>query len=137
MAEPGASTADLRGMRNTLSVRVEETSLRQVAGELGMSPTGLSQFLEGGAPYRPVRRKLERWWEANGHRPMEVVPLPLARVAMDDLVVELPPAERQRAIRGMLAVLVEEHRDARVMPPAWVLEMCAEYGVAPLPPEAE
>lgn len=137
MAERGASTADLQGMRNTLSVRVEETSLRHVAGELKMSPTGLREFLDGGAPYRPVRRKLDTWWEANGHLPMEAVPLELARVALNDMVADLPPAERPRAIRGVLAVLVGEHRDARVTPPAWVPELCAEYGVAPSPPEAE
>jgi pantetheine-phosphate adenylyltransferase len=42
--------------------RVENTSLRGVAREIGMSPTGLKKLLEGTEPPRSTLRKLEAWW---------------------------------------------------------------------------
>jgi hypothetical protein len=38
-------------------------SLRQTAREVGMSPTGLSNFLNGAQPYTPTVRKLRKWYE--------------------------------------------------------------------------
>lgn len=42
--------------------RVEQTSLRQVARDVGLSPSGLDKFLNGAEPYRKTRRKLEAWY---------------------------------------------------------------------------
>jgi hypothetical protein len=38
------------------------TSLRAVAKEIGVSPTGLRQFLNGRDLYAPSRRKMTRWY---------------------------------------------------------------------------
>jgi hypothetical protein len=42
-------------------LRVAETSLRKVAGEIGLSPTGLRGFLEGAEPYGKTLEKLRAW----------------------------------------------------------------------------
>lgn len=42
---------------------LEGESLRQTAREVGMSPTGLSNFLNGAKPYTPTVRKLRAWYE--------------------------------------------------------------------------
>lgn len=52
----------LERMREVLARRVEATSLRHVAREVGMSPTGLQKVLDGADSYSRTRRKLERWY---------------------------------------------------------------------------
>lgn len=47
--------------RNAAAMAVENTSLRSVATEIGMSPTGLKKFLNGTNPYGPTLHKLRRW----------------------------------------------------------------------------
>lgn len=49
--------------RDLLKKEVEKRSLRKVAREVGLSPTGLAKFLLGSTPYSPTIRKLERWRE--------------------------------------------------------------------------
>lgn len=135
MAEHGVPPVSIHGLRNTLHVAMEESSLRQLARQVDVSPTGLRQFLDGAAPYRPVRHKLKRWWEERGHLAPRTVPVELARLALADLVAPLPPAARHPTIREVLAVLAADHRRAEVVPPAWLPELCAEYGVQ-TPPDA-
>lgn len=52
----------LERMREVLARRVEATSLRHVAREVGMSPTGVQKVLDGADSYSRTRRKLERWY---------------------------------------------------------------------------
>ncbi|HEX9939764.1 MAG TPA: hypothetical protein VGB15_21695, partial [Longimicrobium sp.] len=59
----------LERLRETVRLRVEATSLRAVARQVGMSPSGLEKFLAGGTPYAGSRQKLQDWWEREGSRP--------------------------------------------------------------------
>jgi hypothetical protein len=45
-----------------LRERVEQTSIRAVADELGMSPSGLHVLLHGSKPRAGTRRKLLEWY---------------------------------------------------------------------------
>jgi hypothetical protein len=47
--------------REMARLRVAETSLREVAGEIGMSPSGLRKFLDGSDPYGKTLGKLRAW----------------------------------------------------------------------------
>ena len=47
LADPRSAT--IRHLREAAQARVENTSLRSVAREIGMSPTGLKKFLQGTA----------------------------------------------------------------------------------------
>lgn len=49
-------------LRSAAAARVEATSLRRTAREIGLSPTGLSKFLSGTKPYMKTLRKLRRWF---------------------------------------------------------------------------
>lgn len=49
-------------IRATLRRRVSTTSLRGIAREVGMSPTGLSNFLGGTEPHHGTVGKLEEWY---------------------------------------------------------------------------
>lgn len=50
-------------LRDAASACVESTSLRQAAREIGMSPTGLGNFISGTEPYLTTVRKLRDWYE--------------------------------------------------------------------------
>jgi len=62
-AESVSVTAD--EIRAALWAYLEVASLRQTAREVGMSPTGLSNFLNGAKPYTPTVRKLRTWYAGN------------------------------------------------------------------------
>jgi hypothetical protein len=51
--------------------RVETTSLRAVAKEVGMSPTGLSKFLWGANPYAKTMLRLTEWFLLHGNHPVD------------------------------------------------------------------
>jgi hypothetical protein len=57
-----ARDATVQHLRAMAAARVEQTSLRGVAREIGMSPTGLKKFLLGTAPYSPTLRRLRKWY---------------------------------------------------------------------------
>lgn len=60
MQQQPATPADLR---NAAALAVEQSSLRSVSREIGLSPTGLKKFLNGTNPYSPTLRRLRRWNE--------------------------------------------------------------------------
>jgi hypothetical protein len=49
-------------LRSAAAARVENTSLRGTAREIGLSPTGLKKFLLGTKPYAATQRKLQTWF---------------------------------------------------------------------------
>lgn len=57
-----AELAMVPTLRAAAQNRVEQTSLRAVARGVGMTPSGLSKFLEGGEPLRRTIRLLEAWY---------------------------------------------------------------------------
>src|SRR3954462_11299295 len=61
--------ATVQHLREMAAARVEHTSLRGVAREIGMSPTGLKKFLMGTAPYSPTLRRLRKWYLQHGANP--------------------------------------------------------------------
>lgn len=48
-------------LRQLVRERVEKTSIRAVALEIGMSPSGLHVFLEGSRPHPATVRKISEW----------------------------------------------------------------------------
>lgn len=58
----GVSTRLLTEILDALKRRRAETSLRGVAREVDLSPTGLSQLLDGATPYGKTVRKLLTWY---------------------------------------------------------------------------
>lgn len=62
MSTPGKVRFGIEGVREFAQQRVEATSLRAVAAEIGMSNSGLHSFLRGGEPYNHVRKKLIAWF---------------------------------------------------------------------------
>lgn len=65
MRDPEAFAAEIESIRETLRIYMDRVSLRQASREVGMSPTGLSNFINGADPYVPTLRKLRAWKNAH------------------------------------------------------------------------
>jgi hypothetical protein len=59
---PGKGTFRLDALREAVRRRVNETSIRAVAAEIGMSPSGLHVLLGGSRPHPTTREKLLSWY---------------------------------------------------------------------------
>lgn len=108
-------------LRAAAAARVHETSLRSVARQAGLSPTGLQKFLDGTRPRRSTCRKLERWFVV--HAAPEALDAGGARIVIDLLLRGLPPAHRDPARRRVAAEVERSFRAVRLPAPAWALEL--------------
>lgn len=117
MAPPDLSVR-VEAIREAVRLAVAETSLRAVARAVGLSPMGLSNFLDGRRPYTATLRKLTAWFVAEGARPgasEDVI-----RAALSMLLEGLPEKGRERGVAALLAVVERMHRESRTQPPAWL-----------------
>ena len=112
----GEGRVSITTLRRAVEGSVSATSLRQVAREVGMSPSGLRKFLSSASPYSATRRKLERWYVRRGSAP----DVHSALAALEVLVLDLPPAERIRAIEQIVDGL-ERSRTGKL--PGWIKQL--------------
>jgi hypothetical protein len=66
---PGKTTFSFRILRDAVRQRVEESSIRVVAEEIGMSASGLHVLLRGSKPHAATRAKLVDWYVATRGEP--------------------------------------------------------------------
>jgi hypothetical protein len=110
----------LERLRETVALRVQATSLRAVARQVGMSPSGLEKFLSGGTPYTRSRQKLQDWWEREGSRPRNEVSPEGVEVAVGALVRDLPAEFRAEAVQRLIEALRQVYREQDAAFPAWL-----------------
>ncbi|HEU0055337.1 MAG TPA: hypothetical protein VFQ39_19250 [Longimicrobium sp.] len=123
-----ARDATVKHLRETAAARVENTSLRRVAREIGMSPTGLKKFLMGTAPYSPTLRRLRKWYLQHAAIPAGEVGHQDASAALAVLTHDLAPDPKQAALNEILDSLVRGYEATGRTRPRWVNELRAEYG---------
>ncbi|HET7461697.1 MAG TPA: hypothetical protein VFJ82_10625 [Longimicrobium sp.] len=112
----GASAADLERYRIALKDAIAFASLRAVAGAVGMSPTGLTKFLDGSNPYGRTLERVRTWYynRAGVHQtPPEEIIFLLRR-----FVVTLP--EPNTGVVYLLAAVDAAYRHAGMYVPDWV-----------------
>ena len=122
--------ATVRHLRDMAAARVERTSLRGVAREIGMSPTGLKKFLLGTAPYSPTLRRLRRWYLQHAALPTGEVSYHDASAALVVLTHDLQPEPRREAADCLLECLERGYQLSGRSRPRWVSELRAEFGHA-------
>ncbi len=107
-------------LRRAVIRAVLSTSLRQVARDVGMSPTGLDNYVLGiTEPYPKTRRKLEEWYvrSAAGQEGISAVTAAAAlTLLLDGIAPELVDRARERVVEAVRAA----HREGGTSPPAWV-----------------
>ena len=122
--------ATVQHLRDMAAARVESTSLRGVAREIGMSPTGLKKFLLGTAPYSPTLRRLRRWYLQHAALPTGEVSYHDASAALVVLIHDLQPEPRREATDCLLDCLERAYDASGRTRPRWVADLRAEYGQA-------
>ena len=110
----------LERLRETVALRVQATSLRTVARQVGMSPAVLERFLSGEMPYSRTRQRLQEWWVRQSARPRVDVTVEGVEVAIGALVRDLPPEHRVRAIRRVVSALRRVYAEQASPPPDWL-----------------
>ena len=116
-ARPGdAGTDDAEFARIVAALRGElrTRSLRAVAREVGMSPTGLRGLLDGAEPYGRTRERLREWW----WRGREGISPPGAEAALRRLLGALP--DPSRGMARVLDTVEQVHRESGAAVPSWV-----------------
>lgn len=121
--------ASVQHIRETAAARVEATSLRRVAREIGMSPTGLRKFLDGTEPYTPTVHRLRVWYLRLSELPSADIGREDASAALAVLTRDLPETPRRSAAETVLETLDHCYRASGKGRPTWVAELRAEYGV--------
>jgi hypothetical protein len=127
---PDPRTATVRHLRETAAARVENTSLRSVAREIGMSPTGLKKFLQGTAPYSPTLRRLRNWYVQYAAVQAGEVLTQDATAALAVLVHDLSPEPRREAATCVLDCMTRGYDQSGKTRPVWLNELRARYEAA-------
>jgi hypothetical protein len=107
-------------IRQTAEVRVRETSLRQVAYRIGISPMGLKKFLDGASPYEPNRRKLVDWFLRDESRKERVQDATVAALALGMVLRDLPGEQRRKAVDPLVDLLESFYGASQAPHPAWL-----------------
>lgn len=115
--------APLERMREALAARVEATSLRQVAREVGMSPTGLQKVLGGADSYSRTRRKLERWYVRESLQYGGGLDAAAVTAALRVAVQDLAPAPRRETLERLVSDLEKGYTSGAAAPPPWLAEV--------------
>ena len=124
-------------LREAVTIRVQATSLRSVARQVGMSPSGLDKFLSGAMPYQKSRRRLFDWLTREHSKLGADVTTDAVAAALGSLVRDLPPDRRGRALDTLLHTLrglYGEHSDTS---PPWLAEITQKAADGTAFPEDE
>jgi hypothetical protein len=113
-------TDSIDRLRENVAIRVHATSLRAVARQVGMSPSGLEKFIAGGTPYSNTRRKLVEWWYREGTQSHLDLSADGVAVALGTLVRDLPPDRRERTLRELMGTLRELYAAQGTECPPWL-----------------
>ncbi|HSU14031.1 hypothetical protein [Longimicrobium sp.] len=118
---------NLERLREQVTTRVQATSLRAVARQVGMSPTGLEKFLAGGTPYTRSRQKLQDWAERETGRPSSDLTLEGVEIAIGALVRDIPAEHRVEAIARLVRTLRAVYQGQGTSPPDWLDQLSATW----------
>jgi hypothetical protein len=125
------AVTSLERLRETVAVRVQATSLRTVARQVGMSPAGLEKFLAGETPYSRSRQRLQEWWVREAAKPRSDLTAEGVEVAIGALVRDLPPEHRVEAIRRVVATLRRLYAAEGAPEPPWLAGLVELWPVQP------
>lgn len=109
----------LEALRELALDRVEQSSIRVLAGEIGLGPSTLHNFLTGATPHPRVRRKLAEWFvgEVGAGR---AYPDQAYASALGILLSAVDPAVRDDAAADVLGLLERVHVQNGTVAPAWL-----------------
>lgn len=114
---------ELRQIRAAVSRAVERKSLRSVAGDIGMSPTGLRLMLDGAEPYAKTWDKLQVWFSLHQKDVGSELPPQTVASLLRRLLGSIPEQWQHGAQLRALNGFEEAFRFAGVAAPAWIAQV--------------
>ncbi len=123
-------TLPVPALRAAVAREAAGLTLRRAAREIGISPNGLRNFLNGAAPRHRTRAKLEGWLARRGARASTPDLGRLIRL-LDELTVDLSPEQAAALAQRVARLLLAAYAERRLPPPRWVRELAAHYRAHP------
>jgi hypothetical protein len=120
---------ELSRIRAAIVQEADRSSLRAVARDVGMTPSGLQGFLDGANPYGRTGDRLRAWyyqWQ-NGRGLTPETADEMLRM----MIRRIP--DPKRAMPRVVQALVSIHDQERVRLPPWLAALHARYR-SPTPP---
>jgi hypothetical protein len=112
-------------VRDMARDRAERSSIRQVAGEMGMGSSTLHNFLRGTEPHPRVRRVLAEWYSREISRGGAEYHDSAYTSALQVLLAALPTDRRGTAAEEMLSALEQVHLRNGTPLPWWLRRLRA------------
>jgi hypothetical protein len=109
-------------LRDAIAREVARQSLRHAARQIGISPTGLRNFLSGAAPRSATRVRLERWLAAQ-HRVSRPPNVGQFVRLLGELAGDLSPQQTLALGRDVAQLVAAAYEQRRLSPPAWVRDL--------------
>jgi hypothetical protein len=134
---PHTPPRTLTALREHVARSVAADSLRNVADEIGMSPSSLRKLLNGGVPYAKTWAKLTDWWEVERGDPLASLTEPRISAAVERAVSRVRPERRDDARQALLATLRRLGESHPRHCPAWLSELVPGASEAGPPGSAE
>jgi len=121
MTTRGVSADDLERFRIALEAAISRSSLRAVAEEVGMSPSGLTKFLDGASPYGKTVERLQSWY---------IREVGVQRIQPDHIANQLRRivatlSEPDSGVANLLDAVVAAYAAEGMEPPQWVAQVRA------------
>jgi DNA-binding phage protein len=120
-------SAEVEHLRDSVAAHAGSTSLRRVAGEIGMSATGLKKFLQGTDPYFPTIRRLQTWYVQHAAVESGHLQLEDASAAINVLLHDLAPRARQGMAGQMIEALARGYGGTGKDTPVWLSDLRARH----------
>jgi hypothetical protein len=116
------SAVSIDVIRAAVRTAIENSSVRQVARDVGMSPTGLTMALEAENPRAATMRKLREWYVRWAATERAIDPISV-RAALDLLLGDLPARARDSFAERLLSEIEDLYRASRLKVPEWVTSL--------------
>jgi hypothetical protein len=126
------SPDDLERYRIALETAIAQTSLRAVAAAVGMSPTGLSEFLDGSKPRAKTIESIRGWYQQ--HAGLDAVRPEDIAAQLRRIVATLP--NPNEGVANVLDAVERSYRSAGDTPPQWIERVRRSIGAPPAGPRA-
>jgi len=122
----GVPTLPVTLLRDSIAREVARQSLRHAARQVGISPNGLRDVLNGAAPRSATRVKLERWLAAQ-HRVSRPPNVGQFVRLVSELAGDLTPQQTLALGREVAQILGAAYEERRLSPPRWVKELAKRF----------
>ena len=122
----GVPTLPVTLLRDSVAREVARQSLRHAAGDIGISPNGLRDFLNGAAPRSANRVKLERWL-AGQHRVSRPPNVGQFVRLLGELAGDLSPQQTLALGCEVAQLVAAAYEQRRLSPPAWVRDLAKRF----------